>query len=495
VLIRNGNACFLAWHSGCSTPLAPQSHRPIPRGDKRGKATPVIPSSGVPVSARMRPNDAYFELIADTLEGLEPSARAQFLQRFFVAIAHVEIPEDKAVALWDEVLARKIYLSERTESHVSLQTALVDVLTSSGLLRVPVVLEYEDLKNLHRNAITDPLTGLYNRRLFSENFDKELNRARRYTHPLSLVILDLHHFKEVNDKYGHPRGDEVLRAAAATLKKALRTSDSAFRIGGDEFALVLPQTDSAQASALSRRVGVVFAEILRPLELTISVTMDHGVSTYPQDGEQREQLIHVADERLYGAKQNNHRRADAEAAPPSAEAPATDRSGEAPKSAPSATEPAIPPAEPPIEMAATPQATAPVPEPPVSPAPTAPEVAPPVPPPPSPPVSPLQTSQPSFPVASEEPRLYTVPRKAERVSMAGTNAYAVLGDQPSHRARVVDLGFGGVALDFPSEEGIPDTLLAVLHVPILPPVRVNLKRVWTKQLSENTVRVGCCFVS
>jgi diguanylate cyclase (GGDEF)-like protein len=495
VFVRNEMRAFLL-----GTPVAPlllhhNRIAPFPAGTNEVRSTPVIPSSGVPVSARMRPNDAYFELIADTLEGLESSARAQFLQRFFVAIAHVEIPEDKAVALWDEVLARKIYLSERTESHVSLQTALVDVLTSSGLLRVPVVLEYEDLKNLHRNAITDPLTGLYNRRLFSENFDKELNRARRYTHPLSLVILDLHHFKEVNDKYGHPRGDEVLRAAAATLKKALRTSDSAFRIGGDEFALVLPQTDSAQASALSRRVGVVFAEILRPLELTISVTMDHGVSTYPQDGEQREQLIHVADERLYAAKQNNHRRADAEAAPPSAEAPATDRSGEAPKSVPSATEPAIPPAEPPIEMAATPQATAPVPEPPVSPAPTAPEVAPPVPPPPSPPVSPLQASQPSFPVASEEPRLYTVPRKAERVSMAGTNAYAVLGDQPSHRARVVDLGFGGVALDFPSEEGIPDTLLAVLHVPILPPVRVNLKRVWTKQLSENTVRVGCCFVS
>ena len=79
--------------------------------------------------------------------------------------------------------------------------------------------------------------------------------------------------------------------------------------------------------------------------------------------------------------------------------------------------------------------------------------------------------------------------------MVGTNAYAVLGDQPSHRARVVDLGFGGVALDFPKQEEIPDTLLAVLHVPILPPVRVNLKRVWIKQLSEDTVRVGCCFVS
>ena len=79
--------------------------------------------------------------------------------------------------------------------------------------------------------------------------------------------------------------------------------------------------------------------------------------------------------------------------------------------------------------------------------------------------------------------------------MVGTNAYAVLGDQSSNRARVVDLGFGGVALDFSTGQGIPETLLAVLHVPILPPVRVSLKRVWTKQLNDDTVRVGCCFIS
>jgi diguanylate cyclase (GGDEF)-like protein len=436
----------------------------------------VIPSSGVPVSARMRPNDAYFELIADTLDGLESSARAQFLQRFFLTLAHVEIPENRVLSLWDEVLARKAHLSERAESPVSLQTALIDVLTAAGLFRVPVVLEYDDLKSIHRSAITDPLTGLYNRRLFNESIDKELNRARRYSHPLSLVTLDLHRFKEVNDKHGHPRGDEVLRAAAATLKKALRTSDSAFRIGGDEFALLLPQTDSAQASLLSRRVGVVFADFLRPLELTISVSMDHGVSTYPQDGEQRDQLIRVADERLYEAKQANHRKVDTTAAPQ-----------EAPSAAPSAPAPAA--AEPASRAPAQP-----APEPAVS------EAPPPAPltvetPAPTRLASPLETSRPAFPVVTEEPRVYTVPRKAERVSMAGTNAYAVLGDQSSHRARVVDLGFGGVALDFPTAEGIPETLLAVLHVPILPPVRVNLKRVWTRQVGEDTVRVGCCFIS
>src|SRR5713226_9398665 len=281
---------------------------PFPAGTSEARSTPVIPSSGVPVSARMRPTDAYFELIADTLDGLESSARAQFLQRFLLSLAHVEIPESKTIALWDEILTRRIQLSERADSPVALHTALVDVLSSSGMFNVPVVLEYDELKNLHRNAVTDPLTGLYNRRLFNENFDKELNRARRYAHPLSLVTLDLHRFKEVNDKHGHPRGDDVLRAAAATLKKALRTSDSAFRIGGDEFALLLPQTDSPQALALCRRVQTVFIEMLQPLQLAVTVGMDHGVAIFPQDAEHADQLIRIADERLYDLKHENHRK-------------------------------------------------------------------------------------------------------------------------------------------------------------------------------------------
>ncbi len=423
----------------------------------------------------MRPNDAYIDLIVDTLEGLESGARALFLQRLFLTLAHVDIPENQAAALWDDVLLRRTHLSALGESPVSFQTALVDVLASKGMFRVPVVLEYDDLKNLHRNAVTDPLTGLYNRRLFTETFDKEINRARRYAHPLSLVILDLHRFKEVNDKHGHPRGDEVLQAAASTLRKTLRTSDSAFRIGGDEFALLLPQTDSAQASALSRRIGVAFAEILRPLDLSISVTMDHGLATYPQDGEQRDTLIRIADERLYRSKNATHQKSAPEptaTTPPPAEVPLPT--------------PRVP-AKPIVDVPPAPAVLEP--EPPPAPEATAPRVVQP------PAVSPLEISPPSFQVVPAEPRLYAVARKAERVSMVGTNAYAVLGDQSSERARVVDLGFGGVALDFPTAKGLPETLLAVLHVPILPPVRVNLKRLWTKQINADTVRVGCCFIS
>jgi diguanylate cyclase (GGDEF)-like protein len=439
----------------------------------------VTPSSGASVPAPMRPNDAYFDLLIETLEGLEPTARAQFLQRFFQSLSHIEVPENQVVSVWEEVLARRAQLSERSESLVSFQTALVDVLSASGRFRLPVVLEYEELKKLQRNAVTDPLTGLHNRRLFDETLEKELNRARRYAHPLSLVTLDLHRFKEVNDKHGHPRGDEVLHAAATTLRKTLRTSDSAFRTGGDEFALILPQTESAQASALSRRIGIVFSEILRPLNLTISVSMDHGVATYPQDADQRDQLIRIADERLYHFKHRSRDEAVAErsaastSATPTAPVPApqTPDSVETTPASHSALA-AGPPAPTPVEIAASPA--------------TSPPAAPP---------SPLQTSRPSFPLAPEEARIYAVPRKAERVSMSGTNAYAVLADPSVQRARVVDLGFGGVALDFPSTENVPETLLAVLHVPILPPVRVSLKRLWTRQLSEDTIRVGCCFIS
>src|SRR5271157_309706 len=265
-----------------------------------------MPSPGAPAAPRLPMEDAYLELLADTLEVMDIPARSQFLQRYFRTTTHLDMRESQCLHLWEEMLTRRRELTDQLGRPISLKTVLMDVLSSAGLIRVPIVLEYEEYKKLQVNAITDPLTGLYNRRLFAESFEKELNRARRYGLPLGIVILDLHRFKEVNDKYGHPRGDEVLRAAATTLKKALRTSDSAFRIGGDEFALLLPQTDAAQALALSRRVGTVFEESIAHLQMGVSVSMDHGVATFPQDGDQADQLIRVADERLYRLKHANH---------------------------------------------------------------------------------------------------------------------------------------------------------------------------------------------
>jgi diguanylate cyclase (GGDEF)-like protein len=412
--------------------------------------------------------DSYLELLADTLESLDLPARGQFLQRYFRAVTHLDLRESQCLQFWDEMLVRRREFSELLHRPVSLKTALVDVLGSAGWFRVPVLIEYDELKKLQLNAVTDALTGLYNRRLFNEAFEKELNRARRYGLPLALVILDLHRFKEVNDRHGHPRGDEVLRSAATTLKSALRTSDSAFRIGGDEFALLLPQTDAAQALALSRRVETVFAEMLRPLQLSVSVSMDHGVATFPQDGEQADQLIRVADERLYRLKHANHGKATdtptRTALNPESLAPApAERPDVASRTISIETKRTAEKAENALTVAASAAAAG------------------------------ISTPSPS-PV-SQAPHAYTVPRKAERVSMTGTNAYAILGEQGARRARVLDLGFGGVALELDSAEDLPDNLLAVLHVPILPPVRVNLKPVWSTRTSEGSYRIGCCFIS
>jgi diguanylate cyclase (GGDEF)-like protein len=426
-----------------------------------------MPSPGAPAPPRLPIEDSYFELLADTLESLDLPARGQFLQRYFRAIAHLDLRETQSVQIWDEMLSRRRELTGLVGRQVSLKTALMDVLSSSGLLRVPILIEYDELKRLELNAVTDPLTSLHNRRLFAESFEKELNRARRYGQPLGLVTLDLHRFKEVNDKHGHPRGDDVLRAAAATLKKALRTSDSAFRIGGDEFALLLPQTDSPQAIALCRRVQTVFAEMLQPLQLAVTVGMDHGVAIFPQDAEQADQLIRIADERLYRLKHANHSKTgdgSARMEPSSAsEAPATSASehaGPIPQPISIETRRAPEKAETTISAAAS--------------------------------AASETISADLQPAAS---RAFAVQRKAERVSMTGTNAYAVLGEHGSRRARVLDLGFGGVAMELDSAEDLPDNLLAVLHVPILPPVRVNLKPVWKQETSQGAIRVGCAFVS
>ena len=414
---------------------------------------------GAPAAPRLPMDDSFLELLADTLESMEIPARSQFLQRYFRATTQLDLREAQCLQLWEEMLSRRLELSKQLARPISLNTVLMDVLSTAGLLHVPVLLEYGDFKKLRRNAVTDPLTGLYNRRLFGEYFEKELNRARRYGSPLGIVILDLHRFKEVNDKYGHPRGDDVLKAAAATFQKALRTSDSAFRIGGDEFALLLPQTDPDQALALGRRVESVFAEILQSLQLAISVTMDHGVANYPQDGDQSDQLIHVADERLYHFKHANHTR----------------NSHPAPARSP--FQPAdISPAPGPIPISSVPAS---------------------------------EVSTNDFPEASTTSRhpfaasmsipeasvSYSVQRKAERVSMVGTNAYAVIGDQGTRRARVLDLGFGGVALEFDQPEELSENILAILHVPILPPVRVYLKPVWTRRTTEGAFRFGCHFIS
>src|ERR1700730_5919979 len=273
-----------------------------------------MPQPGEAFQPQPSAEDSFLDLLIETLEGLDESVRGQFLRQYFRTIAQIDLTETQSNEYWDRILTRRTELTETLGKKVSLKTALVDVLASTNFLRVPILMEYDEFKKLQINAATDSLTGLYNRRLFDEYCDKELNRAKRYGHQLAIVILDLHKLKEVNDRHGHLQGDQVLQLAATTFRKTLRASDFAFRIGGDEFALLLPQTDPEQAATLCKRVRSQYEAEISPLKLDIGVTLDFGVAVHPHDGETKSALMNLADQRLYQLK--NSGRAAPQVVPP-----------------------------------------------------------------------------------------------------------------------------------------------------------------------------------
>jgi diguanylate cyclase (GGDEF)-like protein len=159
---------------------------------------------------------------------------------------------------------------------------------------------------LAATAVTDPLTGLGNRRSFDELVEREFERARRANEPLTLVLGDLDGFKAVNDRHGHPAGDELLRRLATVLIEECRRPEPPMRLGGDEFAFVLVATDAAAGRVFAERiraaVGDEFATEPRP------VTISLGLATYPHHCPALADLFRAADDAMYAAKRAGRNR-------------------------------------------------------------------------------------------------------------------------------------------------------------------------------------------
>jgi diguanylate cyclase (GGDEF)-like protein/putative nucleotidyltransferase with HDIG domain len=159
-----------------------------------------------------------------------------------------------------------------------------------------------DYRDRLEEAIRDPLTGLYNRRFLVEALDKEVVRSERYGNDVSLVIFDVDDFKSVNDDHGHATGDDVLRAIGQIAESVIRPLDSFARVGGEEFALLLPQTAQLDALLIAERVRTAISrrEILPDRRVTVS----GGVASCPHDATERDELHRRADAALYWAKRN-----------------------------------------------------------------------------------------------------------------------------------------------------------------------------------------------
>jgi diguanylate cyclase (GGDEF)-like protein/PAS domain S-box-containing protein len=161
---------------------------------------------------------------------------------------------------------------------------------------------------LERLAKEDPLTGLPNRRFFMDQFEKEYLRAERYGFELALMILDVDHFKMINDTHGHQVGDKVLIALAEAIRNSLRSSDMAGRYGGEEFCIFLPQTDGQQAAAVAEKLRNAVSKLQFSGETDFSMTCSIGVTVLHPGKDDITSIIRRADEALYEAKETGRNR-------------------------------------------------------------------------------------------------------------------------------------------------------------------------------------------
>jgi diguanylate cyclase (GGDEF)-like protein len=217
-----------------------------------------------------------------------------------------------AIAVWHTVEGRGPFALDSLNLSLLLLLAFISSIVATGLMLSAAVGERDRtrekleraLRRLREEASTDPLTGLANRRSLREFLQRAWSRARRGTSPLAIVMIDLDHFKRVNDDFGHEAGDRVLAGVAELLNSHIRASDLACRFGGEEFALVLPD---ATLDAVRRRAeGIQLA--VRQLEPKHrgrslgSITASFGVAMFPDHAQDPESLLRAADQALYEAK-------------------------------------------------------------------------------------------------------------------------------------------------------------------------------------------------
>jgi diguanylate cyclase (GGDEF)-like protein len=176
--------------------------------------------------------------------------------------------------------------------------------------------------SLERLSITDGLTQVHNHRYFQDRLREEFRRAQRYDDPLSLILVDLDHFKSFNDEHGHQVGDVVLCDVAAALQRCVRETDLVARYGGEEFAVLLPRTPLAGALTVAERVWRELGSLRTGPQRKLRVTASVGVSSFPHHAvNSPDQLVLSADQALYRAKNEGRNRICLHAAPPSPAGP------------------------------------------------------------------------------------------------------------------------------------------------------------------------------
>ena len=221
-------------------------------------------------------------------------------------LTHLAFPNDVARRVWSGYQIHRGALSRRLGRDVGPRVALFDYLMNvDRRLTNPKIIELSDFEKTERSALTDHLTGLFNRAHFDGSLKREVNRCRRYGQRASLVVMDLDDFKLVNDQHGHQVGDAVLKEVGRLLGQKVRDIDIAARYGGEEFAIILPETGRMSAFLVAERIRNEIERFFRRRSIArqdVPITVSGGVAAFPADAEGAEGMVARADEALYRAK-------------------------------------------------------------------------------------------------------------------------------------------------------------------------------------------------
>lgn len=244
---------------------------------------------------------------------VNPAAREKFVRAIhtdgFVRDQEIELKTSDGERFWAYISAQLIHFEGKPAifssfNDITLRKRYESQLQSANRALSDQLAEIRNLQaKLSEQVVRDSLSGLHNRRYFDETCPRELARAQREGYPLALMLIDIDHFKQVNDTFGHPAGDEVLVSLATLLEQHARASDVVCRYGGEEFVLLMPdmalETALARADALRRSFE---REAVRYGQFDICTTLSIGVSCFPDHGARADLLIEAADKALYAAK-------------------------------------------------------------------------------------------------------------------------------------------------------------------------------------------------
>lgn len=248
---------------------------------------------------------SYTPLVANEVadgQVLEQNPESKdFYTNLLTNFVYHEFTEEQASFHWKKIVESCETLRKNIGRPVGIHTATTYYFTNViKLLQAPLLVEQEVFLQTENQAMVDALTDTFNRRYMEESLKKELTRSERYNKQFSICLLDIDDFKKLNDTYGHAIGDLVLKELALCIKKSSREEDIVCRYGGEEFLIILPETEVAKAQIAISRISqcVSCNALLRQYKVTFS----GGISCYPHHGSGSNELIHAADQGLYQAK-------------------------------------------------------------------------------------------------------------------------------------------------------------------------------------------------